>query len=209
MSSPAHQPARRNNSSLSAAFFGNPVVETLVAMTVVTFLTWVSFFTGLGGLFVLAQPLLNPPWALVTSVYAHAGVGHLISNAIIVVLAGSLVAWSTTRLRFHAFFVTTGALAGVAEVLISGLLGQPTAVLGASGAAFALVGYVLAANPASTVLFDRLNLPPRVLVVLVAAAGLVLTFLFSAPGSALIAHLTGAMLGLVAGRMRLLRVPKR
>ncbi|MFC6734011.1 rhomboid family intramembrane serine protease [Haladaptatus sp. DYSN1] len=209
MSSPAHQPARRNNSSLSATFFGNPVVETLVAMTVVTFLTWVSFFTGLGGLFVLAQPLLNPPWALVTSVYAHAGVGHLISNAIIVVLAGSLVAWSTTRLRFHAFFVTTGALAGVAEVLISGLLGQPTAVLGASGAAFALVGYVLAANPASTVLFDRLNLPPRVLVVLVAAAGLVLTFLFSAPGSALIAHLMGAMLGLVAGRMRLLRVPKR
>ncbi|MFC6993580.1 rhomboid family intramembrane serine protease [Haladaptatus sp. GCM10025707] len=209
MSSPAHQPARRNNSSLSAAFFGNPVVETLVAMTVVTFLTWVSFFTGLGGLFVLAQPLLNPPWALVTSVYAHAGVGHLISNAVIVILAGSLVAWSTTRLRFHAFFVTTGALAGVAEVLISGLLGQPTAVLGASGAAFALVGYVLAANPASTVLFDRLNLPPRVLVVLVAAAGLVLTFLFSAPGSALIAHLTGAMLGLVAGRMRLLRVPKR
>nr|WP_276275215.1 rhomboid family intramembrane serine protease [Haladaptatus sp. QDMS2] len=178
-------------------------------MTVVTFLTWVSFFTGLGGLFVLAQPLLNPPWALVTSVYAHAGVGHLISNAVIVILAGSLVAWSTTRLRFHAFFVTTGALAGVAEVLISGLLGQPTAVLGASGAAFALVGYVLAANPASTVLFDRLNLPPRVLVVLVAAAGLVLTFLFSAPGSALIAHLTGAMLGLVAGRMRLLRVPKR
>lgn len=185
----------------------NPVVQTLGAMLVISTFTWASVFIGLSGLFILAPPLLNPPWALVTSVYAHAGPGHLLSNAVIVVLAGSFVAWSTTRLRFHLFFITTGALAGVAEVLIGGLFGPPTAVLGASGAAFALVGYVLTGNPASVAVLDQLRVPPRVLLVIVAVVAGALTIAFSAPGSALIAHLTGAILGLVAGRFRVLRVP--
>lgn len=203
------QPPTYSKRSWSDALIGNPVIETLVAMAIVTLLTWMSFLVGFAGLFVLAVPIWNPPWALVTSVYAHAGVGHLLSNALIVILAGSVVAWSTTRLRFHVFFITTGVVAGIAEVLAGNLLGQPTAVLGASGAAFALVGYVLTANPASTAVLDRLRLPPRILLVLVAFVAVVLTFLFSAPGSALVAHLTGAVLGLVAGRFQLLRVSKR
>jgi uncharacterized membrane protein YjjB (DUF3815 family) len=46
-------------------------------------------------------------------------------------------------------------------------------------------------------------------VVVVALAALVLTVLFSAPGSALVAHFAGAAMGLVAGRLRLLRVGPR
>ncbi|WP_089882784.1 rhomboid family intramembrane serine protease [Halogeometricum limi] len=175
-------------------------------MVAVSLLTWGASFVGLVGLFALAPPVLLPPWTLVTSVYAHAGPGHLLSNAVVVALAGTLVSLSTTRLRFHLFFVVTGALAGVAHVWATGLLGGPTAVLGASGAAFALVGYVLAANPASGMLFDTLRLPPRVLVVLVAAVALGLTLAFSAPGSALVAHFAGAVMGLLAGRLRLLGV---
>ncbi|SDM50849.1 Membrane associated serine protease, rhomboid family [Halogranum gelatinilyticum] len=195
-----------SRSLVSRALLGNPVVETLAAMAVVSLLTWTAALVGLTGLFVLAPPVLSPPWALVTSVYAHAGPGHLVSNAVVVAVAGSLVAWSTTRLRFHAFFLTTGVLAGLAQVWLGGLFAPGVGVLGASGAAFALVGYVLAANPVSSTLLDRFRLPPRVTVLLVAVVAGGLTLLFSAPGSALVAHLTGAVLGLVAGRLRLLRV---
>lgn len=193
-------------SVVSRALFGNPVVETLVAMVVVSLATWTAALVGLTGLFVLAPPVFSPPWSLVTSVYAHIGPGHLLSNAVVVAVAGSLVAWSTTRLRFHAFFVTTGVVAGLAQVWLGSLLGSSAGVLGASGAAFALVGYVLAANPVSSTVLDRLRLPPRVTVLLVAVVAGTLTLLFSAPGSALVAHLTGAVLGLIAGRLRLLRV---
>lgn len=206
MSAHSRPPADRNDRSLLAAVTGNPVVETLVAMVVVSLLTWGASLVGLLGLFVLAPPVLSPPWALVTSVYAHSGPTHLLSNAVVVALAGTLVATSTTRLRFHAFFITTGVLAGLAHVWLGSLVGPSTGVLGASGAAFALVGYVVTANPVSSTVLDRLRLPPRLFVALVAVVAAGLTLLFSAPGSALVAHLTGALLGLLAGRLRLLRV---
>jgi membrane associated rhomboid family serine protease len=175
-------------------------------MVVVSLLTWAASLVGLVGLFALSPPVFIPPWTLVTSVYAHAGPAHLLSNAVVVALAGSLVSLSTTRLRFHAFFLTTGVLSGLAQVWLTSLVGPSTGVLGASGAAFALVGYVITANPVSATVFDRLRLPPRVVVVVVAIVAGGLTLLFSAPGSALIAHLTGAILGLLAGRIQLLRV---
>lgn len=188
---------------------GNPVVQTLAAMLVVSLLTWTSSLIGLVGMFVLAPPVLFPPWALVTSVYAHASLTHLLSNAIVVAVAGSFVAWSTTRLRFHAFFVTTGTLAGVAQVWAGELLGMPTAVLGASGAALALVGYLITANPASVALFDSLRLSPRIVALVAAVIAIGLTVTFSAPGSALVAHFTGATLGLLAGRTQLLTPDRR
>lgn len=187
----------------------NPTVQTLAAMVVVSLLTWWSFLVGLTGLFVLAPPVLDPPWGVVTSVYAHANPAHLLSNAMIIAVAGGIVSLSTTRLKFHAFFLATGALAAVAQVWSGVLLGNPTAVLGSSGAAFALVGYVLASNPVSTSFLDRFRLPARAVVVLVALIAFVLTLTYSAPGSALVAHFTGAAAGLTAGRFRLLRDDRR
>ncbi len=159
-------------------------------------------------LFVLSPPTLGHPWTLATSVYAHAGVGHLLSNAVVVVVAGVPVAAATTRLRFHAFVLATGALAGLAQVWVGGLL-TPTGVVGISGAAFALVGYVAAANPAADALgrvARRVDVPPRVVVVAVGLVAVAVTLAFSPAGSALIAHLAGLSLGVVAGRARLLRV---
>lgn len=204
MSSTAYD-ADRGGRSPGGVLVGNPVVETLVAMLVVSVLAWGASLVGLLGLFALGPPVWLPPWALLTSVYAHVGPAHLLSNAVVVAVAGTLVSASTTRFRFHAFFVATGALAGVAHVWASGLLGTRTSVLGASGAAFALVGYVLAANPASEALFETLRLPPRAVIAVVALAALALTLSFSAPGSALVAHFAGAAMGLVAGRLGVLR----
>lgn len=197
--------AGRDRRSPGGVLLGNPVVETLLAMLVVSVLAWGASLVGLLGLFALGSPVWLPPWELLTSVYAHAGPAHLLSNAVVVAVAGTLVSLSTTRFRFHAFFVVTGALAGIAHVWASGLLGARTSVLGASGAAFALVGYVLAANPAAEALFGTLRLPPRAVIAVVAAIALALTLSFSAPGSALVAHFAGAAMGLVAGRFGLLR----
>ena len=159
---------------------------------------------GLFGLLALSTPVSVAPWTLVTSVYAHGSVGHLLANALGLLLVGPLVERRTTRARFHAFVVVTGALAGVAQVTVGSLLGPPSAVLGISGAVFALGGYLLAGNVVSATLFDRLRLSPRVQLVLFGLVAVSLTATTAAPGVALIAHATGAFCGLVAGRAGLL-----
>jgi len=94
-------------------------------------------------------------------VYAHGSIGHLLANALALLLVGPLVERRTTRLRFHAFVIGTGALAGITQVTLGGLLGPQTAVLGLSGAVFGLGGYLLASNVVSATLFDRLRLSTR------------------------------------------------
>ena len=187
----------------------SPTVQTLAVMGVVFVVQFVvgTFLSGtaVAALFVLALPLSVDPWTIITSVYAHAGFGHLLLNAVALVIVGLVVERATTRLRFHAFFLATGALAGIVQVLASGLVGPPVGVLGASGAIFALAGYVLAANPVSNTAFGFVQPSRRVQVVAFVVLAVVVTLVSAAPGVALVAHFVGLLVGLVAGRMRLLR----
>ncbi|GAA0548992.1 rhomboid family intramembrane serine protease [Halorubrum ejinorense] len=179
-------------------------LETLGITLLVGAVQSVLGVVGLAGLFALSTPLSVAPWTLVTSVYAHGSVSHLVANGVGLLLVGPLVERRTTRARFHAFVVTTGALAGVTQVVLSGILGPSAAVLGISGALFALGGYLLAGNVVSATLFDRLRLSPRVQLLLFGLVAVVLTATTAAPGVALVAHATGAFCGLVAGRVSLL-----
>ncbi|MDZ5813157.1 rhomboid family intramembrane serine protease, partial [Halorubrum sp. AD140] len=130
-------------------------LETIAVVLLVGVVQAAFDSVGLVGLFALSTPLSVAPWTLVTSVYAHGSVGHLVANALALLLVGPLVERRTTRPRFHAFVVATGALAGVAQVTVGGLFGPPAAVLGISGAVFAPGGYLLAGNVVSATLFDR------------------------------------------------------
>ncbi|ADJ16412.1 rhomboid family intramembrane serine protease [Halalkalicoccus jeotgali] len=186
---------------------GSPTVETLLVMGVVFALqTAVSVVGLMAFFFVLAPPVDVRPWTLVTSVYAHGGVGHLLANALALLVFGLLVERRTTRVRFHAFFLTTGVLAGIAQITIGSLAGPPQGVLGASGAIFALMGYVLAGNAVSTTLLDRVRLSGRMQFALFVVLAALVTIATGAPGVALIAHFTGLVLGLLAGRAGVLDV---
>lgn len=178
----------------------NPIVQTLTAMVVVTLVGWV---VGSGWV-ALASPLLDKPWTVLTSVYAHASPGHLLGNALVIATAGTIVAYATTTLRFHAFVIATGVAAGLTQILLGTALGWNIGVLGISGAGFALLGYVIASNRASARLSEYI--PRRVGIVLAVLLGAGLTILFGGANSAHAAHFAGAVLGLAAGRYRLLAV---
>ncbi len=179
-------------------------LETLAMAVVVGVMQAALGVIGLAGAFALSTPLSLAPWTVVTSVYAHGSIGHLLANAIVLLLVGPLVERRTTRPRFHAFVVATGAVAGIAQVTVGSLIGPRTAVLGLSGAVFALGGYLLAGNVVSATLFDRLRLSSRAQLALFGLAAVLLTATTAAPGVALIAHAVGAFCGLVAGRVGLL-----
>jgi membrane associated rhomboid family serine protease len=196
---------------------GSPTLETLALFAVVFALQQVLGLvdaTLAVALFALRTPLELRPWTVVTSVYAHGGVGHLLSNAIALAVVGFPLERLTSRWRFHAFFIATGAAAGTFQILFNELLVQTglittrAGVLGASGAVFALIGYVVTANRLTGGLFDRIQLSgeAQLLLFLVLAVGV--TLMTAAPGVALAAHFFGFLLGLLAGQANLLRVPE-
>ena len=184
----------------------SPTLATLAAFVVVFAVQSVAGLAGaVGDLFVLSAPVTARPWTLLTSVYAHAGLGHLLANAAALLLPGLLVERKTTPVRYHAFFLGTGALAGVAEVTIGDFLGPPTGVLGASGAVFGLLGYLLVSNRLTDTVVGSVAVSGRTQVVVLLAVALLVTAATGRPGVALIAHATGLFVGLVAGRAHLLR----
>ncbi|MFW5974046.1 MAG: rhomboid family intramembrane serine protease [Natrialbaceae archaeon] len=202
---------------------GTPVIDLLVVFSGVFALqvlaglaASVTPIVGLvGGLFVLAPPLSENPWTVVTSVYAHADFGHLLSNAVALVVFGWPVARATTRVRFHAFFLFCGALAGTVQVLTTVFLAglpfvaaEPTAVLGASGGVFGLLGYLLASNRLSSSLASSVALSPLLSLGLFVVVAAVLTVATAAPGVALFAHFAGLLVGLLAGSLGVLDVSR-
>lgn len=188
---------------------GRPTVTTL-ALLVATFL--VQTLAGVLGVgtsaFSLSLPLGSQPWTVVLSVYAHGGVVHLIANAVALAIVGPLIAYVTTPARFHAFFLTTGALSGVAQVVLTAPFGN-SAVVGASGAIFGLFGYLLVGNRASERALSWLPLEARGRLLLFAAVAGAVTLVTAADGVALVAHFVGVFLGAVAGRLRLLHRSER
>jgi membrane associated rhomboid family serine protease len=194
------------SSALTSVAAASATVQTLAVMVAVTVVRWAAGPLGTA-LFVLSPPVVLRPWTLVTSVYAHGGLWHLASNAVALLIVGSILERRTTRLRFHAFFLAVGAASGVVQVAVGSLLAVGlVGVLGASGAIFGCLGYLLAGNRLAGGLLARLPLSPRATAVAAVLAAGLLALLGSPPGSALIAHFVGLLLGLVAGRLRLLDV---
>ena len=201
-------------STASSASGGSPILETLGLFAIVFVLQWIAALFSIGlmaGLFVLSPPIGTNPWTIITSVYAHGGVGHLLSNSVALVLFGWPIARATTRVRFHTFFILTGAIAGVSQVLVTGFFafftgGPATGVLGASGAVFALMGYLLAGNRISDGLAAQIQVPFWMTLLIFAVLAGIITIMTAAPGVALIAHFTGFLLGLLAGRVGVLEV---
>lgn len=182
----------------------SPTVEILGVFLVVYLLQLFGDTVGIpAGWFALAAPL-DRPWSVVTSVYAHAGIRHLVVNSVALLLVGLPLERFASWGRFHAFFLVTGVIAGLAQVLVAGLVGQAGAVLGASGAILALFGYALAGNPVTGGLMDRLS-PSRRTKLWLLGLGAVAVVVFTAgPGVALVAHGTGFALGLIGGRFGVL-----
>ncbi|WP_254837593.1 rhomboid family intramembrane serine protease [Natronomonas marina] len=183
-----------------------PTLTTLCLFAVVFA---VQAFDGALGVdpavFVLRWPLTKHPSATLVSVYAHGSLQHLAANTLALAVVGPLVAYVTSPIRFHLFFVVSGALSGIAQVLVTVPFGG-AGVLGGSGAIFALMGYFLVGNRASTRALSWLPLGTAGSLLLFGVLAAVVTLATAAPGVALVAHFTGFLVGAVAGRGRLLHV---
>lgn len=194
---------RENRHPASALLVASPTAQTLLAMGLVFALQGLVAVTGRDVVFAVREPLDRQAWTIVVSVYAHDGLGHLFANALPVAVLGAILERDTSRLRFHAFFATTGAVAGVAVLLVP-LTPADAGVLGASGAVFGCFGYLLTSNRLAAALRRVPGLGRRGRIALVLLGGVAITLATWVPGAANLAHFTGFVLGGLAGWGRLL-----
>jgi len=151
-------------------------------------------------------------WTLITSMFMHAGIFHLLINMFVLFSLGSLTEKIIGRQRFLWFYIFSGLFAGLSFVILAGffgnsqlgnaLFGNPeTFAVGASGAIFAIAGLFIVLLPKirfSIIFFPFFSLPGYIMVPLV----LSLTWLASIFGNLPIgnsAHLGGFLMGLIYG----------
>ncbi|WP_276271337.1 rhomboid family intramembrane serine protease [Haloarcula litorea] len=105
-------------------------------------------------IFVLSPQNPEYVWTWVTSIFAHspAGFFHIVGNGIVIYFFGRIVEQQLGSKRFAIFFVVSGMLAGLGQIALQWLQsGGGYGVLGASGAALAILAFLTVLKPDLTV----------------------------------------------------------
>ncbi|HEY7477838.1 MAG TPA: rhomboid family intramembrane serine protease [Actinomycetota bacterium] len=135
-------------------------------------------------------------WRLLTSMFLHGGLIHLLMNGYILYIFGNVIEQELGRARFVAIFLVTGLFASAASYAFAGFDGMSTPSVGASGAIFGLFGAFLAYN------WRRRELAFYAARVRSALTLIILNLVFTFALSSVIdwrAHVGGLVAGLVAG----------
>jgi membrane associated rhomboid family serine protease len=140
------------------------------------------------------QPVsfLDRPWTIVTNLFIHGGIWHILANMITLYFFGSFFCWLVGVRNLLITYFGGGILGNILFILLAP---SPYSIaIGASGAIYALAGALAVMIPNLRVLvYFIVPLPLWVVV-------LVFFVLWSfIPGVAWQAHLGGLVLGLAAG----------
>lgn len=149
-------------------------------------------------LFALQGDWYIKPWTIFTSVFAHSlfQLNHILFNGLVLLFFGTTVERLIGTRRFTYLFLGAGAVAGIAQVVLTKILFQvDTGVVGASGAIQGIMGTLVILAPRLTVLvFFVIPAPLWALIAIYIVFDLLGAI---SPGSttAHIAHLAGLALG--------------
>ena len=147
-------------------------------------------------------------WQLVTYMFLHGGITHVLFNMLTLWMFGMQLERDWGTRRFLKYYFYCGIAAGLCVLAVNMLLGKwGTPTLGASGAIFGVLVAFGVMYPDQTVLMYFLfPIKAKYLVMIFVAIELLLTF---GPNSGVstIAHLGGAAFGFVYLKGRLPRLP--
>ncbi|MEB1805771.1 MAG: rhomboid family intramembrane serine protease [Bacillaceae bacterium] len=169
-----------------------PVITVIVAIHLILFV-WMNFLPfgylvrniGIGFNPAVAQ---GEYWRLITPIFMHLGVGHVLFNSFSLVLFGPALEKMLGKVKFISIYLLAGIIANVATFYLGGLSYPPH--LGASGAIFGLFGVYLYMVLNRKDLIDQAN---SQIVMTILIIGLVMTFVNT--NINILAHLFGLIGG--------------
>ncbi len=150
-----------------------------------------QLISGFTEVFILNQSAWSEPWRFLTAIFLHGGAGHILYNMFALALFGSLLEKFAGGKNFLLIF------------FISGLVGNLVSVnfydssLGASGAIYGIFGVLMVIKP--TMMVWALGFPMPMFIAGLVWIGGDLVGLFTPSNVGHIAHLSGAVVGLIAG----------
>jgi membrane associated rhomboid family serine protease len=188
------------------------VLWFLIALNVVIFV--IELITG-GGIaaysplisFLGLTPVLlsQQPWTIISSMFVHGGVWHILLNMIALYFLGSFMLRAAGERSFLAVFFLGGLVGNILYFVLGYLVllghlppsfGHPFNIgIGASGGIFALAGALAVMVPRVPVILFPIPVPMPLWIAVIILV--FISFLFS--GIAWEAHLGGLLLGLAAG----------
>ena len=135
---------------------------------------------------------LERPWTIVTNLFIHSGIWHILANMLTLYFFGSYL----TRLIGERNFLIVYFIGGILGNIFYIVLGPPFSIaIGASGAVFAVAGALTVMRPRLRVFIIPIPVPLPLWVAVIGGF-LVLSFF---PHVAWQAHLGGLVFGLVVG----------
>jgi len=139
----------------------------------------------------VSTDVLSRPWTLITSIFLHGSLEHLLFNMIALGLFGSILEKIIGSNRFLVLYFLSGIIAGIGGSLFY------NASIGASGAIFGVIGALGVLRPRMTVYVGYVPMPMALAVIFWASANI---FGLYAPDQvAYASHLFGLAFGIITG----------
>jgi membrane associated rhomboid family serine protease len=145
--------------------------------------------------------LTSQPWTIISAMFVHDGIYHILFNMIALYFYGMYVLALVGEARFFLIYFI-GGLVGNALFLL--LAGPNQVAVGASGAIFALGGALVVLVPRLKVMIFPIPIPMDLWIAI-----LILALISLSPGVAWQAHAGGLITGLAAGYILKLQARRR
>ena len=133
-------------------------------------------------------------WRLLTSMFLHFGILHLLYNMIVLVSMGDVLEEMVGSFKFLMIYLLGGILGNVASLVIELYTGKYAVSAGASGAVFAVIGAILII----TVTDSRRVSSERIMRMMIMVALMIIQG-FTEAGTDNAAHVGGLVAGVLLG----------
>lgn len=163
----------------------------LVGLCTVVFMLQMTISSITDSFVLLSSDILYRPWILVTSMFLHGGLDHLIYNMFALALFGTILEKIIESKKFITLYFISGLIAGIGAAIFY------PASLGASGAIFGILGCLAVLRPRMTVYVGYIPMPMAFAAVVWIGGDLV--GMFAPSGIANAAHLFGMFFGIATG----------
>ncbi|MBU9710427.1 rhomboid family intramembrane serine protease [Evansella tamaricis] len=194
------------NESFQGFIRSYPIITGLVAIHIILYI-WVYFLPFFGGTEIRNWGIgsnlhvgMGEYWRLVTPIFLHGSITHMLFNSFSLVLFGPALESLLGKFRFITAYFLTGIIANIATFY----LGEPVLFhLGASGAIYGLFGIYLYMVLNRQDLIDQGN---SQVIMTILVIGVIMTFVN--PGINILAHLFGLLAGALLGPLILYKVSR-